>query len=190
MAYSIPYGLDWQPQSIPKFLAFDAPSMGADPGDLAAALAGDSYKVLSWPLTWTLKIEKIRTCKVRISMNEYTYKTYIYNQLQSYINTCIYIYIYIHIHVYIIYICIYIYSIYNWYMYIHICLYHTLKYSTLYYHILHIPWNPWLGTTCVPQAAVVLGSEPVGPMRRCAAAAGIDMCMNIHGKFENVLVFI
>ena len=80
MAYSIPYGLDWQPQSIPKFLAFDAPSMGADPGDLAAALAGDSYKVLSWPLTWTLKIEKIRTCKVRISMNEYTYKTYIYNQ--------------------------------------------------------------------------------------------------------------
>jgi hypothetical protein len=59
MAYSILYDLDWQPQSIPKFLAFDAPSMGADPGDLAAALAGDSYKVLSWPLTWTLKIEKM-----------------------------------------------------------------------------------------------------------------------------------
>ena len=83
----------------------------------------------------------------------------------------IYIYIYTHTCIYILYM--YIYNIYNWYMYIHICLYHTQKYSTLYYHILQIPWNPWLGTTCVPQAAVVLGSEPVGPMRRCAAAAGI-----------------
>jgi hypothetical protein len=99
---------------------------------------------------------------------------YVYNiHTQSITIIYKYMYIYIYTHTYIYFLFVYIYNIYNWYMYIHICLYHTQKYSTLYYHILQIPWNPWLGTTCVPQAAVVLGSEPVGPMRRCAAAAGI-----------------
>ena len=84
------------------------------------------------------------------------------------------------------------------YIYIYICTYIVYKQAHVYIihrnvvhqNILHIPWNPWLGTTCVPEAVVVLGSEPVGPMRRCAAAAGVDMYMNLHGKRDNVFKII